>query len=441
MLYEMLVGEQPYKGEQPMQIAFQHATEQVPRPSARNSAVPEQLDELVLWATEKSPDERPVDAQEMLDRLRDIERELDIKPLVTAGLVTPRGSAADTGSVTRILTGPTVAAEPISSPSAPLDNATVLRRRVSHRKARGAFLMTLVLLLAVLAGGVGWWFGSGPGSLVAVPQVAGMTYESAAAALTADGFVPIQRDQNSIDVEAGTVIETKPGKGERLEQGAKVRVIVSSGPASHDLPALGGQSESDVRTTLTNAKLTVDDKAEEYFTPEAARDKVINVRITPRSGGEPFGCAGGCTVHEGDAATVQVSLGALPDVIGQPLDKATKTLTDAGLEVSGDHPGEWSDEVKKGSVIRHSERTSPGLWRPGDVITLTVSKGPQPVEVPDVEGKNLADAMRILREAHLNPTSTLPEFLWGLFTVSKTDPKAGETVERGTEVKVKAKES
>ncbi|MPS76420.1 MAG: serine/threonine protein kinase, partial [Microbacterium sp.] len=55
MLYEMLVGEQPYKGEQPMQIAFQHATESVPRPSVRNPAVPEQLDELVLWATEKSP--------------------------------------------------------------------------------------------------------------------------------------------------------------------------------------------------------------------------------------------------------------------------------------------------------------------------------------------------------------------------------------------------
>ncbi len=37
MLYEMLVGEQPYKGEQPMQIAFQHATESVPDPA---SAIP-----------------------------------------------------------------------------------------------------------------------------------------------------------------------------------------------------------------------------------------------------------------------------------------------------------------------------------------------------------------------------------------------------------------
>ncbi|MDQ2697850.1 MAG: protein kinase, partial [Actinomycetota bacterium] len=44
MLYEMLTGEQPYKGEQPMQIAFQHATDSVPRPSVKNPGVPEPLD-------------------------------------------------------------------------------------------------------------------------------------------------------------------------------------------------------------------------------------------------------------------------------------------------------------------------------------------------------------------------------------------------------------
>ena len=46
ILYEMLAGEQPYKGEQPMQIAYQHATDSVPRPSVKNPGVPEQLDEL-----------------------------------------------------------------------------------------------------------------------------------------------------------------------------------------------------------------------------------------------------------------------------------------------------------------------------------------------------------------------------------------------------------
>src|SRR6187402_3485600 len=69
MMYEMLVGEQPFKGEQPMQIAYQHANDAVPSPSTKNPRVPVELDELVLWATAREPDQRPKDARVMLDQL------------------------------------------------------------------------------------------------------------------------------------------------------------------------------------------------------------------------------------------------------------------------------------------------------------------------------------------------------------------------------------
>ena len=109
MLYEMLVGEQPYKGEQPMQIAYQHATDSVPRPSARNPGIPEQFDELVMWATERNPDDRPVDARAMLDRLREIEKELGVYPHVVrapaAGVVAV-DDGADSGELTKVMPGP-----------------------------------------------------------------------------------------------------------------------------------------------------------------------------------------------------------------------------------------------------------------------------------------------------------------------------------------------
>ena len=135
MLYEMLAGEQPYKGEQPMQIAFQHATDSVPRPSVKNPGVPEQLDELVLWATEKSPDDRPVDAREMLDRLREIERELGITPQVAR--TPPAGAVrehAATGELTAVL--PVAATGPASTVG-DVDNATRLRRATKRRQAQG----------------------------------------------------------------------------------------------------------------------------------------------------------------------------------------------------------------------------------------------------------------------------------------------------------------
>ena len=140
MLYEMLVGEQPYKGEQPMQIAFQHATDSVPRPSVKNPGVPEQLDELVLWATEKNPDDRPTDAQVMLDRLREIERELGIAPQVartlSAGIIREE-VAGDSGDLTQVLpaamTAPTTAVDDVdnATQAARGDQAAVRQGRVA----------------------------------------------------------------------------------------------------------------------------------------------------------------------------------------------------------------------------------------------------------------------------------------------------------------------
>ncbi len=198
MLYEMLAGEQPYKGEQPMQIAFQHATDSVPRPSVKNPGVPEQLDELVLWATEKSPDDRPVDAREMLDRLREIERELGITPQVAR--TPPTGAVrehAPTGELTAVL--PVTATGP-ASVVGDVDNATRLRRATKRRQSRGGWLVALVILLAALAATAGWWFGSGPGSLVAVRDVATLTFAEAQAQLAEDSLVAVELGQNSLDV-------------------------------------------------------------------------------------------------------------------------------------------------------------------------------------------------------------------------------------------------
>ncbi|MFD5225850.1 Stk1 family PASTA domain-containing Ser/Thr kinase [Microbacterium sp. NPDC058342] len=398
MLYEMLVGEQPYKGEQPMQIAFQHATEQVPRPSVRNPGVPEQLDELVLWATDKSPDERPLNAQEMLDRLREIERELGVTPVPTA--TTASSGDHDSGAVTKILPGTPVISNPTVAVAAEADNGSRLRRRTARRRARGALLLSLVMLLAVAAGGAGWWFGSGPGSLIAVPQVAGMTTADAESAVSAEGLEPTTTTKSSIEVPAGEVIDSDPAAGERVEKESTVTLIVSSGPAQHTLGTLSGLTEDEARETLTANNVEVSDEVQEYFA-KLDRGLVLNVRITPRAGGEAYACGDGCDVFEADSALIQLSLGPVPSVVGKSLADAEQILGDARLKI-GDRNEEWSDTVAKGSVIAQAtERPGGGSWRPGDAVSLTVSKGPQPVDVPKVVGLTLKEAKAKIEGAGL----------------------------------------
>ncbi|MBQ3359400.1 MAG: Stk1 family PASTA domain-containing Ser/Thr kinase [Microbacterium sp.] len=440
MLYEMLVGEQPYKGEQPMQIAFQHATESVPRPSARNPGVPEQLDELVLWATEKSPDERPDDAKQMLDRLREIERELGVSP-AAATTSPPVRTASDSGDLTKVMPATVAVTDPVAPVPQTVDNATLLRRRASRRRARGAFLLTLVLLLAVLAGGVGWWFGSGPGSLVAVPGVAGMTYDEAADALTADGFSPRQEDRFSLDVEPGTVIETDPGEGQRLDKGAAVSVIVSVGPTPHTVETLNGRTEEDARDYLASINVNVAETTVVLFS-DAAEGIVINAFATPRAGGEAYACAEGCDVFEADTIELYISAGAFPDVSGMSVSEASSTLTARGLIV-GESSYVFSSDVDKDIVIGVSDRAEEGNWRPGDTVQLIVSKGPELFPVPDVTGMTRDEAAQTLRNAGFEPTWNV---IWNAFPndfteVSGTDPAPESERRKGAQVTLQIKSS
>lgn len=441
MLYEMLVGEQPYKGEQPMQIAFQHATESVPRPSVRNPGVPEELDELVLWATEKSPDERPDDAQQMLERLREIERGLGIAPAVAAA-TTPQRSQADSADLTKVMPSTMVIADPTAPVTAAVDNATLLRRRSSRRRARGAFLLTLVLLLATVAGGVGWWFGSGPGSLVAVPGVAGLSYDDAASALTAEGFVPVRGEESSIDIAAGETIRTDPGEGERLDKGTEITVFVSSGPASHTVETLNGKTEQEARDYLADIRINVTETSLQLFS-DAEAGRVINAFVTPRDGGEVYACAEGCELREDDTVELYVSAGAFPDVAGMSVDQATNTLRDKGVEVNPDSQFVFSDSVAKDVVIGVTDRAEEGNRRPGDTVQLIVSKGPELFPVPEVEGMSRDEAAQVIRDAGFEPTWN---GIWNAFPndfteVSGSDPGAGAQRPKGTEITLQIRSS
>lgn len=435
MLYEMLVGEQPYKGEQPMQIAFQHATESVPRPSVRNPGVPEQLDELVLWSTEKSPDERPNNAQEMLDRLREIERSLGVSPTAVAATTTPIRSQGDSGDLTKVMPS-TMVIDDVVAPAAaaqPVDNATLLRRRSSKRRARGAFLLALVLLLAVAAGGVGWWFGSGPGSLVGVPPVAGLSYEDAAAVLSEEGFAPVQGEENSTEIDAGVAIRSDPEEGARLDKGTEVTVFISAGPAEHALEALNGKTADEARAYLTDLGIRVSDDDLLLYS-RADTGIVINASVTPRAGGDAYECGEGCSAFEADAVDLIVSLGGLPDVVGMTADEASSALGEKDIATTTVE--EFSDEVDEGRVISVPERDGGGNWRPGDTMTLVISKGPQLFEVPDVTGQNRDTAAKTLRDAGFEPTwnPLWTPFPNGLTEVTGTDPAAGTMRRAGSEV-------
>lgn len=435
MLYEMLTGEQPYRGEQPMQIAYQHATDSVPRPSVKNPGVPEPLDELVLWSTEKSPDERPVDAAAMLDRLREIEGDLGVSPQLVSAPNGAREGEADSGELTRVL--PVTGGIPIPEN---VDNAAKLRRVARRQATRNGWLIAVIVVLAVMAGAVGWWFGSGPGSQIAVPDVAGQPFDDAALVVQDAGLSVARAGEYSLEVEAGVVIRTDPEVGVRLDKQSTVTLVVSEGPAPREIPALGGKAAADARATLAGLGLIVTEPDAEQFGDEAA-GSVVEVTLAPRVGGTASTCTSGCAAFEGDTVSLTVSLGPIPAVAGKSVVEATQLLTDARLKVSSTE--EYSDSVDNGDVIGIAPREGGGAWRPGDIVTLRVSKGPEPVQIPaNVVGKSIRDAVDQLRglgfvvnagiEDQKLPLGNIS--YWDIYKVRATNPAAGGTAPKGSTI-------
>jgi eukaryotic-like serine/threonine-protein kinase len=125
----------------------------------------------------------------------------------------------------------------------------------------------------------------------------------------------------------------------------------------------------------------------------------------------------------------------VPDVRGFTEEAATRTLRDAGFEVTPEFQV-TTDQGKIGEVIEQSPDAG-SLLAKGETVTITVGKRPAQVEVPKLTGLTQDEAVAALEAAHLalGATSTQPsEEPDG--TVISQDPLPGERVDKNSSVDI-----
>ena len=504
MMYEMLAGAQPFTGDQPMQIAYQHANDTVPPPSEANPAVPVELDELVLWATAKDPEQRPRDAAAMLDQLFEAQNLMEQRGVVGTGthrtVVMPAAVGAElpaTAETQVIGAGPGYdhgRAVPVGAAGAAgavgvLDapaSAQTLARKADRRRRRGFVWLTFVLLLAAFAGGTGWFLSS----TMPLPDVAGNTVAEATETLTAAEFQVDRTDATDPEVEPGRVIRTEPAAGDTVIRGSSIEIVVSTGPKLIPVGDYKEKPEDEVRAAFADFRvaeqnvqqfsdvergrvlLALDPDGDELGATYPERrpvQLVVSAGPIPDVAGQDYDSAVddleelGLTVQQrveqfGDldeglvfgvldmagkelttafpaegAVQLVVSVGSIPDVVGQDYDDAAADLQEAGLTAErGDDV--FSDTVPAGSVTKVEPTTDP--VRVGDAVTVTVSKGPDLVEVPSVVGLTRDEAKTTIANAGFRYTyspfwDAVPNEITG---VAATTPEAGTMQRRGSTI-------
>ena len=303
-----------------------------------------------------------------------------------------------------------VTAEPrTAEPAAPPPRPSRPRRR------RGVALALAVLVLLLAAAVPLWVFVWG---VRTVPDVRGVEVGDALSRLETAGLTVVVGDAvTDYSVPAGRVVSSQPSAGEEVRWRGQVRLTPSAGLPRVDVPRLTGQPLDHAVQTLAASQLRVGDVT---VVPDAAAPLTV---LRHDEGTRTVGDAVAVTVSGGPPPSV------VPDVTGKQAPEAEVALKGARLGVAVE---EQFDDAPKGTVL--SQDVAPAeKVRPGRVVKLTVSKGPDLVTVPDVRSAPVASALERLRSVGLAPLVTS---VTGNEFVLKTAPDAGARIKRGSQVTV-----
>jgi serine/threonine-protein kinase len=421
VLFEMLTGGKPYEGETPIQIAYRHVNDRIPTLQSIKSDIPITISELVHAATAPNPDHRPKDAEELLNKFREIQAqidpkkrqmslELDLPPSMTKS-VAKRGKVS-VGSALEGLkekTSQLISTKPIKV-SKPEDSIGTKKRKVSKRVKRNR-IIALLLLIGLVFGG----FRLLNIGKISVPSLVGMSQTEASKSLEPLGLdLEIIEEVFSEDIPKGRIIASKPGGGGKISPDKKVGLILSKGQERILIPRLNGLTPDVASAQLSSLGLTVGE-IDEIFDMKIAAGYVIAT--------EPKETM---AVKRKTIVDLIVSKGveqiSLQSYVGKGGEQALSELTEMGFDVDAAY--KFSDSVFKGQVISQSPEKMESIGK-GSKIDLTISKGPEFVFVPNVLGKNKNDASLDLENLGLRVK------IKGSGKVNNISPAIGAKVKQG----------
>lgn len=468
MGYEMLTGSVPFTSDNPITMVFKHVHDDVPSLADHGGDFPTPLVNFISRLDARDPQNRPSDASQALKELQEtaalIPREALFYKFTPLNAEQP-SAVSDTSDVTTSLTPPPNTQEnpteeflhstgtPVvehtsvmernpeapektaQPPHPPITGKTGKAKKTNTKngkKRRGLIIGLAAAVAAVVVGGLIWWWFWGPGSYWTVPEASdkpcteqsctlkGASYSRYKQTLTALGIDYTTTEKYSDTIADGKIVSANPDvEGHVTRRGGQLKLVVSKGIQKLTVPTdlLDCDATSDAEDTLNALGFTNLTLKKEY---SLDKDKgcAISSSVQP-----------GTTLAHNAEITLTVSQGPkpveIPQLAGKSEDDATKALEALQLKVTVKK--DFSDSIASGSVIS-SEPSENATAHWGDEVTLTVSKGPETVEMPSLVGTSKDEAVKKLEGLGLKVKISLPLQSETLHVVLRQSPDAGEKV-------------
>jgi serine/threonine-protein kinase len=469
VLYEMLAGQAPYRGETAISVAYQHVNSDVPSVPE----IPLALDTLVRKSTRRDPSLRPLNADAFLGELERVGAELGLtpqpvpvpgsapendrtvvmRPVPVAVGATPPSAAELTrpvthksamttvmpSGVTTVNTGPPTPPPGISGTRA-MSRPEPPRRRPPQKKKpkvdpveeerkrrKRLFIIwgSVVAVLVLIVGLFAWYLGAG--RWTAVPAVTGQSEQNAVRLMQTADLTPLIEKVPSDDVPNGQVISSDPGANAELRKGQSVKIIVSRGKPIVPFINVGAEVDAATKEIEAAGLKAVKDPAKDAFHDTVPIGKVV--ALDPRPG---------TSLKIDSPVTLVLSKGPsprtpVPNVAGKTKDEAFAELQRAGLEPV-EAGGDDAAENAESRVVRTDPPAGTVLEGTANKRVTVFFQNNREIEVPDVTRQKVRDAKEALEKAGLKVKIEFNKN--GNATVVNQSIPPRTRVKRGTEITI-----
>ena len=312
VLYELLTGEVPFRGETPVSVALQHVKDRVVAPRIKNNLIPPQLEQVVLVALEKEPGKRFGSISEMIQALR--------MSLGYRGGTSARPMQHD--FATQVL--PPMDTEVLEEEEESQDGIFAKLGSLPRKYIFGGALFAFILafLWAFLSFGNFW-----SNSTVDVPNVVGKQLSVATRLLEERHLRVSSSEVTNSDVPAGQVISQSPEPGESVKEQRLVHLVVSKGAGDITIPDLQGMSFDQAREKLKSLGVSI---GKVTYVSDTSKDDGVVISQGLQAGGKASkGATVDITVNQTKSSTIEI-----PNVVGMTIKEAKEALGNLGLSIS-----------------------------------------------------------------------------------------------------------
>ena len=399
LIFEMITGQIPFKGESAVAIALKHLQEELPDIDKYRDNVPQSVKNIVLHATMKNPNERYISSKELFEDLSTVLNPERLHENKYTGFKIPTEPAQNNNyNQTQYIDR-----NPIDNPHGYSDynnyneeddyydyeenqrqnnnnnrgyqnkqyknsynSVSKKNDKEQTSKAKHIFLAILAIVAIIVGAFFTYNYLIGANS-VSAPDVRNKTLEEAKVTIVKAGLeVGDITEVASDDVKEKTVIDSDPKAGKKVRKGSKVDLRVSSGKKTVDMPNFVGMNEDNVKRNASKLgfkNITVEKVESDRFDT----GKVVSQNIP----------AGTEIVPKEKELIIQVSSGkkkvSMPNLVGEDSSRAESVIASYGFK-NVSYKEEYSDK-EAGTVISQSIRSGSSIIPSEESLEIIISKG------------------------------------------------------------------